>query len=126
MSYQTDRSRVSGLGSAKKGTEHWVSQRVSAIALIPLAVLFLYTFIGTLGDGHAAMVEKYAEPIPAIIAVMFILVLFRHLRLGVQVVIEDYISDHTAQLRMLILNMLVWRGVAVLGLFAIAKIAFSA
>ncbi|MFT5344125.1 MAG: succinate dehydrogenase / fumarate reductase membrane anchor subunit, partial [Paracoccaceae bacterium] len=51
MSFLTDYKRVAGLGSAKSGTGHFVQQRLTAIALIPLTVLFLYTFIGALGSG---------------------------------------------------------------------------
>ena len=123
MSFLTDHKRVAGLGSAKSGTGHFMQQRVTAIALIPLTILFLYTFIGALGSGHEAVLETYSHPIPALVAIMFIWVMFSHLRLGLQVVIEDYIPNHRIQMVMLILNALIWRGAAIVGLFAIARIA---
>lgn len=126
MSYKTDLSRVAGLGSAKRGVEHFVSQRVSAIALIVLVPLFLYTFIGALGEGYTAVLETYSRPLPALIAIMFMVTVFRHLRLGMQVVLEDYVSNHRLLLKCLIVNMLIWRAAAIVGVFAVAKIAFSA
>lgn len=126
MSYLSDRKRVSGLGVAKTGVEHWVSQRMTAIALIPLSLLFIFPFMGALGEGYDAVIAIYARPGNAIIAMMFFVVLFRHHRLGMQVVIEDYIHNHRRQVQLLILNTLVWRAVGITALFAIAKIAFSA
>lgn len=126
MSYLSDRKRVTGLGSAKGGVEHWVSQRMTAIALIPLSLLFIFPFMRTLGDGYDAMIATYARPGNAIVAVMFFIVLFRHHRLGMQVVIEDYIHNHRRQVQLLILNNLVWRAVGITALFAIAKITFGA
>lgn len=123
MSFLTEYKRVAGLGSAKSGTEHFVHQRLTAIALIPLTLLFLYTFVGVLGSGHAAVISTYSQPVPALIAIMFIWAVFSHLRLGLQVVIEDYVSNHRTQQRLLIANALIWRGVAIVGLFAIARIA---
>lgn len=123
MSFLTDYKRVAGLGSAKSGTEHFVQQRLTAVALIPLTVLFLYTFIGALGSGHEAVLETYSRPAPALIAIMFIWAMFSHLRLGLQVVIEDYVPNHRTQQRLLIVNALIWRGAAIVGLFAIARIA---
>ena len=123
MSFLTEYKRVAGLGSAKSGTEHFIHQRLTAIALIPLTVLFLYTFVGALGSGHAAVIETYSHPVPALIAIMFIWAVFSHLRLGLQVVIEDYVPNHRTQQRLLIANALIWRGVAIVGLFAIARIA---
>ncbi|MFT5613093.1 MAG: succinate dehydrogenase / fumarate reductase membrane anchor subunit [Granulosicoccus sp.] len=123
MSFLTDYKRVAGLGSAKSGTGHFVQQRLTAIALIPLTVLFLYTFIGALGSGHDAVLETYSHPVPALVAIMFIWAVFSHLRLGLQVVIEDYVPNHRTQQLLLIANALIWRGTAIIGLFAIARIA---
>lgn len=125
-SYLTDYKRVAGLGVAKSGVGHWTAQRVSAVALLPLTVLFLYTFIGALGGSYEDALATYQRPYPAVVALLLMLVMFRHLRLGLQVVIEDYVSDHKAQMRAQILNMLTWRTLAIVGIFAIAKIAFSA
>ncbi|MDQ7069312.1 MAG: succinate dehydrogenase, hydrophobic membrane anchor protein [Rhodobacterales bacterium] len=126
MSYLTDRKRVAGLGVAKNGVEHWVSQRMTAVALIPLSLLFIFPFMGALGSGYDAVIATYTHPGNALVALMFFTVLFRHHRLGLQVVIEDYIHNHRRQVQLLILNTLVWRAAGFTALFAIAKIAFTA
>lgn len=126
MSFKTDYKAVAGLGSAKEGTGHFVSQRLTAIALMPLGALFLYPFMMALGAGHEAVLATYAHPFHALIAIGFFIVGFRHLRLGLQVVIEDYVHTERRRMITLILNALVWRGFAVAGAFAVAKIALTA
>ncbi|WP_457645661.1 succinate dehydrogenase, hydrophobic membrane anchor protein [Profundibacter sp.] len=126
MSYLTDRKRVLGLGVARGGTEHFVSQRLTAIALIPLSLMFLFPFIGTLGADHATMLKTYQHPYNAIVAVMFFIVLCKHLHLGLQVVIEDYVHAPRLLIGSLIVNRLFWGATAVTAVFSIAKIAFSA
>jgi succinate dehydrogenase / fumarate reductase membrane anchor subunit len=126
MSYKTAYKSVAGLGSAKDGTGHWVSQRLTAIALMPLGVFFLIPFMQVLGEGHGAVLALYAHPFHALTAIGFFFVAFRHLRLGMQVVIEDYVHGERARLLMMITNALIWRAFAVAGAFAVAKIALTA
>ena len=126
MSYLTDRKRVDGLGVARGGVEHWISQRVTSIALIPLSLMFLFPFLRNLGVDHAAVLQTYSHPYHAIVAVMFFIVLCKHLHQGLQVVIEDYVHAPRLLLSSLILNKLFWGATAVMAVFAIAKIAFSA
>ena len=68
----------------------------------------------------------YQNPLHALVAIGFFYVTFRHLRLGLQVVIEDYISNHRMRTGMLIINTLSMRAFAFIGIFSVAKIAFSA
>ncbi|NOX41537.1 MAG: succinate dehydrogenase, hydrophobic membrane anchor protein [Alphaproteobacteria bacterium] len=126
MSYKTDFKAATGLGSAKDGTGHWISQRLTAMALIPLGLAFLYPFATSIGAGYSAVHQTYSHPFNALVAIGFINVLFRHLRLGLQVVIEDYVHGSHTRLATVITNALVWRAFAVAGVFAIAKIAFGA
>lgn len=124
MSFLTARARAHGHGSAKDGTGHFWSQRITAIALVPLGLLFIFPFAGALGDGHRAVVALYESPFNAIVAALFILVACNHLRLGVQVVLEDYLHGgmRTASL---VVNTLVSALLGFGGLFAVAKIAFA-
>jgi len=126
MSFRTDMAKARGLGSAKDGTHHWVSQRLTAIALIPLTLAFLYPFATSLGSGYEAVRETYQNPIHALVAILTFLVMFRHLRLGIQIVVEDYVHGPRLRAGLLITNALIWRGFAVIGIFAVAKIAFGA
>ncbi|NOX72501.1 MAG: hypothetical protein GXP03_02350 [Alphaproteobacteria bacterium] len=68
MSFKTDYQGVAGLGSAKDGTGHWISQRLTAIALIPLGAMFIYPFMKSLGAGYEAVVQTYQHPFNALIA----------------------------------------------------------
>jgi len=126
MSFKTDYKGVAGLGSARDGTGHWVSQRLTAVALIALGALFIYPFAKALGAGYEAVRATYADPFNALVAIGFFIVAFRHLRLGLQVVIEDYVHSTRALTISLITNALVWRAFAIVGALAVAKIALGA
>lgn len=82
---------VRGLGSAKDGVQHWWVQRVTAVAMIPLLLVMLVYVLKLATGDHAAVVAAFRNPIFAIIALLAILAVFWHLKLGVQVVIEDYV-----------------------------------
>ena len=126
MAYRTDRQRVLGLGSANEGAEHWWSQRLTAVALVPLALLFLFPFARSLGADFETVRATYAHPFNAIVAILFLGVAFRHLQLGVQVVIEDYVHGSAARTGALLANTLLCWAFALAGIFAVAKIAFTA
>lgn len=126
MSYRTDRQRVQGLGVAHTGVEHWWVQRVYAAALIPLTVLFIFPFARALGSGWEAARAVYASPFNAIIAMLFFLAAFNHMRLGLQDIIEDYVHQKTIRTVLLVLNVCGCWALALIGIFAVARIAFTA
>lgn len=125
MSYKTDMGRVIGLGSAKTGAEHWLGERIKGLALIPLTLGFLCTVAPLIGATHAEVVETFQSPIRAIIVIMFILVTFKHLAEGLQVVIEDYVHGKPALLTLLIVTKFGCWAFGLAGVFAVAKIAFN-
>ena len=126
MSYKTDYGRVAGLGSAKDGTHHFWVQRMTAVALLILTPLFVFPLAYNMGDGYAEVRAAYAHPVNAIIAALFILTAFYHLKLGLQVVIEDYVHGKGARTVSIVAMNLFCGLFGFTGLFAIAKIAFSA
>ncbi|WP_374300894.1 succinate dehydrogenase, hydrophobic membrane anchor protein [Ferrovibrio sp.] len=89
---------VRGLGSAKDGVQHWWIQRVTAVAMIPLVLIMLVCLLKLATGDHAAVVAAFRHPVFAIIALLAILAVFWHLKLGLQVVIEDYV--HSEGLKM--------------------------
>jgi succinate dehydrogenase / fumarate reductase membrane anchor subunit len=92
MDYRSPLSRVKGLGSAKGGTSHWWMQRVSAVLLIPLS-FWLINFLGlSLTASYQHTVDWLASPLNTVCIVMWIIAVFYHAALGLQVVIEDYIA----------------------------------
>jgi succinate dehydrogenase / fumarate reductase membrane anchor subunit len=122
---KTPLGKVLGLGSAKTGTEHWWLQRVTAIANIPL-VLFLIAFILChLGADRAALVSSVKHPLIAIALAMSFLSILWHMRLGMQVVIEDYV--HGAwRLVCLLGNVFFTIALGIAALYAILSLSFGA
>lgn len=125
MSYRTDRQRVDGLGSAKEGVGHWWAQRISSIALVPLTLLFLFPFARHLGGDYETVRAAYAHPFNAIVALLLIITVFAHLKQGLQVVIEDYIHDKPMLVALQLLNTLFCWAMGLIGVFAVARIAFA-
>ena len=125
MSYRTDRQRVDGLGSAKEGVGHWWSQRITSIALVPLTLLFLFPFARHLGQDYETVRAAYAHPFNAIVALLLIVTVFVHLKQGLQVVIEDYVHDKPMLVTLQLLNTLFCWGMGLIGVFAVARIAFA-
>ena len=122
MAYLTDRKRALGLGSAKTGTAHFWSMKVSSVALLILIPLFVFTFGSALGGSYEDILAYYSRPWPAIVAALTVAVGFKHFNDGCQVLIEDYVHG-TAQKVTLILVTCLSYGAAAVGLFAIAKLA---
>ncbi|TRX01148.1 succinate dehydrogenase, hydrophobic membrane anchor protein [Candidatus Methylobacter oryzae] len=92
MDYRTPLARAKGLGSAKSGTGHWWMQRVTAVALIPLS-FWLIKFLGlSLTAPYQQTVDWLASPVNTVCIVAWVIAVFYHAALGLQVVIEDYVA----------------------------------
>lgn len=89
---------VRGLGSAKEGAQHWWMQRVTAVALVPLVLIMLVTLLKLGTADHATVAAAFHHPLFAIVALLTVLALFWHLRLGLQVVIEDYVHTESTKI----------------------------
>ena len=124
--FRTDRARALGLGAAKEGPGHWWSQRLTSVALVPLALLFVFPFVRALGAPHAEVVALYSRPFHAIVAILFIGVGFLHLQQGLQVVIEDYVHGKALRTAALLANTLLTWAFGLAGVFAVLRIAFTA
>ena len=85
--------RAAGLGSAGDGVGRWWMERVTAVALVPMALWFVASIIALAGSDHAAFVAWLREPLAALLMVLLLATLFAHLALGLQVVIEDYVHS---------------------------------
>ncbi|MEM1276679.1 MAG: succinate dehydrogenase, hydrophobic membrane anchor protein [Pseudomonadota bacterium] len=126
MTFKTPRQYATGLGSGKSGTHHWWSMRVSSVALVPLAFLFVIPFAQALGRGHEDVLALYSNPFHAIIAALFVAVSCHHLMQGIQTVIEDYIHQPGWRTAMLLGNAMLCTLLGFAGVFAVLKIAFTA
>jgi succinate dehydrogenase / fumarate reductase, membrane anchor subunit len=125
MSMRTPLGRVRGLGSARSGTSHFWRQRLTAVANVPLVIAFVVILVSLIGRNHAAVVQIIGSPPVAIIMLLFILSITYHMRLGVQVIIEDYVHHEGHRIALLIGNTFFAIAVALSCAFAILKISFG-
>jgi succinate dehydrogenase / fumarate reductase membrane anchor subunit len=117
--------RATGLGSAKEGVEHWWLQRITAIALVPLALWFVIVIIRLVGADLETVQDWVSLPLPAILLVLLLIAAFYHLSLGVQVVVEDYVHAELAKLGLVVLVRLLCFAFAVAGIFAVLSMALG-
>ena len=117
--------RAIGLGSAKEGVEHWWVQRITAIALVPLALWFVIAVIGLVGADLEAVQNWVGSPLPAILLVLLLIATFYHAALGGQVIIEDYVHTELARLGLIVALRLLCFAFAVAGIFAVLSVALG-
>ncbi|KAA0680271.1 succinate dehydrogenase, hydrophobic membrane anchor protein [Roseomonas genomospecies 6] len=115
-----------GLGSAKHGTEHWWHQRVTAIALVPLTIWFVFGVIRHLGADHAAFVAWMKSPFSALMMVLTAVVTFHHAQSGLQVVIEDYVHNEMAKILSILAVKFLCFVLGAACVIAVLKISFGA
>jgi succinate dehydrogenase / fumarate reductase, membrane anchor subunit len=120
----TDLGKVRGLGSAKSGAHHWGIQRLTALANIALFTWVLVSFLRIDLTNGADAVRWLADPLIAVAMVLLIANVFWHIRLGLQVLIEDYVHGPLRLMALVALNFYTIAGGA-FGIFAVARIAFT-
>ena len=103
-SLRTALGRVRGLGAAKDGTQHWWLQRLTAIAIIPLIIWLLISLVSLAGGERDAVVAWLASPLAALLLILFAIAAFWHMKLGLQIVIEDYVHSEGVKIAALVLN----------------------
>jgi succinate dehydrogenase / fumarate reductase membrane anchor subunit len=124
--FRTPLKRARGLGSGKSGTGHFWTQRVTAIVLAPLAIWFVWTLVTLVGTDLETARDIIARPWNTIIFAVFLVSMFWHAKLGLQIVIEDYVHTRALEITAHFLNNFLCGLGAIASLYAIARIAFSA
>lgn len=118
-------SKVKGLGSAKDGTGHFWHQRLTSLLLIPL-VLWVGFSLAALPVDHATLVGWIQRPWVSVALVLLVITVFYHAQLGLQVIIEDYISSHSKRTVTLLLTNLACLLCGTIGVISVLNISFGA
>ncbi|MDE2196617.1 MAG: succinate dehydrogenase, hydrophobic membrane anchor protein [Gammaproteobacteria bacterium] len=125
MSFRNPLGRARGLGSANEGTGHWMAQRISAVALIPLTLWFTVSMLHMTRAGYPAVSHWLHTPWVAVLLVLLVGSTFYHACLGLQVVIEDYVHDTWLKMSMLMLIRFAGILCAATGIFVVLRAAFG-
>lgn len=121
---RTPLAKVRGLGSAKEGTDHFWRQRLSALANLPLVIFFVFLIADVQGESHAEVVRIIAHPFTAIVTIAMLISGIWHMKIGMQVIIEDYIHEGP-KLLVLMANTFFCFLMGLISVFAVLKIAFG-
>jgi len=122
---RTPLNKVYGLGSAKEGTDHFWKQRVTGLANIPLTLFLVVTIIALVGKDHGSVTAWLGSPLAAIAMMALILSGAIHMRLGMQVIIEDYVHGEGAKIISLMANTFFSILVGLSCMFAIIKLSLG-
>jgi len=98
MELRSSLGRVRGLGSANEGVHHWRAQRITAIALVPLSLWFAFSVTGLVGADYAVFQAWLSQFGNALLMLLLMVALYYHAMLGIQVVIEDYVTGEGAKM----------------------------
>jgi len=122
---RTPLGRVRGLGSAHSGTEHFFLQRLTALSNLILTIAFIWLVIRLAGASYAEARAVIGQPLVAVILLLTLLSVTVHMRLGMQVVIEDYVHTEGLKVLLIIANTFFTVAIALAGAFAVLKISLG-
>ena len=126
MRLETPIARVRGLGSARSGARHWWHERLTSVATLLLFIWFAVSLFRLPSLDQPSVTEWLRDPLAAVPMILLVLATFWHLKMGLQVIVEDYVHEEGTKLfTILVLNFFAIGGAAI-ALFAVLKIAFGA
>jgi succinate dehydrogenase / fumarate reductase, membrane anchor subunit len=126
MELRTPLKRVRKLGSAKAGPEHFWRQRITAVSNLVLVTFLLGLLVTLAGADHATVKRTLAHPFVALMLLLLALSVTTHMRLGMQVIIEDYVHEEGRKLILLMLNTFYALMIGAIWAFAVLKVSFGA
>ncbi|WP_112661770.1 succinate dehydrogenase, hydrophobic membrane anchor protein [Microvirga flavescens] len=125
VSMRTPLSRVKGLGAAGHGVEHWWVQRLTAVANVPLLIAFVIIVAALAGSNYARALAIVSHPLIAIILLLAVISVVNHMRLGMQVIIEDYVQDNGWRIVAVVANNFYTAVIGAACVFAILKVSLG-
>ena len=125
MSLRSPLGKVRGLGSAGEGVGHWWVQRVTAVALLPLTAWFAISLLSHALQSYDEMRGWLGQPWVAVLTSLLVFTLAWHSKLGVQVVIEDYVYGKGAKAGLLLVNIFTHAVAAAAAVFAVLRLALT-
>jgi succinate dehydrogenase / fumarate reductase, membrane anchor subunit len=123
--YRTPLARAQGLGSAKHGVGHWVAERVTAAALVPLGLWAVWALLSLAGADYEAARAFVRQPLNAVLLVLLTGVGFWHMHAGLRVVVEDYLRKTLTRSLVLLANLFVCWLASGLAVFSLLKVALG-
>jgi succinate dehydrogenase / fumarate reductase membrane anchor subunit len=125
MTMRTPLSRVRGLGSSRDGTDHFWRQRLTAVALVPLTIAFIFLIVSLTSAPYEIAVARLGSPVIAVILLAMVLAGVAHMRIGMQVIIEDYFHTEGLKISLFLCNSFFAALIGIASILAVAKIAFG-
>lgn len=125
MRFVTPFKKAHGLGTVKKGVHHWLVQRISAIALLPLTLWVVFSVASLVGKDYASVAAWFAKPFTTVMLTLFVATATYHASLGLQVIIEDYVHHLLTKIALLIMVKLVLVLFGTLSILAILRLFFA-
>jgi succinate dehydrogenase / fumarate reductase, membrane anchor subunit len=120
---QTPRKTAAGLGASKSGADHFIAQRASAVALVPLVIWFLIGLVSAVQGGYADARAFAGHPVNAVLLLLLVSAAFFHMHAGLSDVLEDYVEGHGARVLTMLLNTFVAVGLWAVAVVSILKLA---
>ena len=118
-------AKVRGLGSAREGGEHWITERVTSIALLLLGSWLVASLVLLPDLGHRTLVEWLRAPTGAVPMALLVIVGFKHALDGMKVIVDDYVHDEGNRFGLNVFLLFLAVGGGAVALFALARIAFG-